>query len=76
MSNVVRWRTAVRVAAMMLALGLHVLDGAGLARLSMRTYLALWRAPLYIAWKCWVYTAALVGRGASGWVRTERVGGE
>ena len=64
------------VAAMMLALGLHVLVGAGLARLSMRTYLALWRAPLYIAWKCWVYTAALVGRGASGWVRTERVGGE
>ena len=63
-------------AAMMLALGLHVLVGAGLARLSMRAYLSLWRAPLYIVWKCWVYTVALVGRGATGWVRTERVGGE
>lgn len=64
------------VAAMTLALGLHVLVGASLARLSARAYLSLWRAPLYIVWKCWVYTAALVGRGASGWVRTERVGGE
>ena len=60
-------------AAMTLALGLHVLVGAGLARLSVRTYLSLWRAPLYIVWKCWVYTVALVGRGTTNWVRTERV---
>jgi cellulose synthase/poly-beta-1,6-N-acetylglucosamine synthase-like glycosyltransferase len=61
---------------MVLALGLHVVVGATLARLSPRAYLSLLRAPLYIAWKCWVYTVALVGRGTNGWVRTQRIGGD
>ena len=61
---------------MVLALALHVVVGAALARLSPRAYLSLLRAPLYIAWKCWVYTVALVGRGTTGWVRTERIGGD
>lgn len=58
--------------ALVAALGLHVLIGAALAQLSFRAYLSLLRAPLYIAWKCWVYLAALVKRGSSPWVRTER----
>jgi hypothetical protein len=53
-----------------------VVVGATLARLSPRAYLSLLRAPLYIAWKCWVYAVALVGRGTNGWVRTQRIGGD
>jgi len=30
-------------------------------------------APLFIAWKCWVYAAALLGRRSGPWVRTARV---
>lgn len=67
------WTPAVLVAAILLgALALHVLAGIILARLSWRTYLSLFAAPAYIVWKCWVYLAALVGRGGAGWVRTQR----
>ncbi len=68
-----RWAPGIWLAlALTLALALHVFIGASLARLSLRAYLALLRAPLYIAWKCWVYLAALATRGDGPWVRTER----
>ena len=63
-------------AAIIFALGLHLIVGAGLARLSARVYFSLWRAPFYVVWKCWVYSVALIGRGATSWVRTERAGGD
>lgn len=68
-----RWEPALLLAVALLALlALHVCIGAALAELSGRAYLSLLRAPLYIAWKCWVYLAAFVGRGGGPWVRTER----
>lgn len=69
------WAPAALLALALLALlALHVGIGAALARLSPRAYLSLLRAPLFIAWKCWVYLAAFAGRGGSPWVRTERAG--
>lgn len=70
-----RWEPGLWFAlGLCVALVLHVVVGAALARLSARAYLSLLRAPLYIAWKCWVYIAALMGRGRGPWVRTQRVG--
>lgn len=70
-----RWELGLLGAVTLVALLLlHVWIGAALAELSGRAYLSLLRAPLYIAWKCWVYLAALAGRGGGPWVRTERAG--
>jgi cellulose synthase/poly-beta-1,6-N-acetylglucosamine synthase-like glycosyltransferase len=75
LAALLRWAPTLALAlALALALGAHVLVGAVLARLSIRAYLSLLRAPLYIAWKCWVYLAALVMKGSGRWVRTERAG--
>jgi 1,2-diacylglycerol 3-beta-glucosyltransferase len=54
------------------ALALYLIAGVVLARLSIRAYLSLLVAPIYILWKCWVYFVALLGRGGSGWRRTDR----
>jgi len=43
-----------------------------IAHLPLRAWLTLPAAPLYIAWKCWIYAASLFGRRASAWVRTQR----
>ncbi len=68
-----RWPVAIWLAACLMALlGLHLIAGAVLARLTPRAYLSLLRAPLYVVWKCWVYLAALMGRGGAAWVRTQR----
>ena len=70
-----RWAPGLVLAVALLALlALHVVIGAALAELSRRAYLSLLCAPLYIAWKCWVYLAAFAGRGGGPWVRTERGG--
>ncbi|MGZ3672677.1 MAG: glycosyltransferase family 2 protein [Ktedonobacterales bacterium] len=76
-ATLLAWWPAVIVASVLsLALGLHIVIGAALARLSRRAYFSLLRAPLFIAWKCWIYLAALGGailrRGTKSWVRTER----
>jgi cellulose synthase/poly-beta-1,6-N-acetylglucosamine synthase-like glycosyltransferase len=69
-----RWGPALWLAlALLVALVLHVAAGALLARLSPRAYLSLLRAPVYVVWKCWVYVAALLGRGSAPWIRTQRV---
>ena len=71
------WPAIILASVLSIALGIHVVIGAALARLSRRAYFSLLRAPLFIAWKCWIYFSALTGallrRGAKPWVRTERV---
>jgi 1,2-diacylglycerol 3-beta-glucosyltransferase len=54
------------------ALALHLVAGLVIARLPLSAWLTLGAAPLYIAWKCWVYAVSLVSRGAHAWVRTQR----
>ncbi len=54
------------------ALVVHLIAGMVLARLSLRAYLSLLVAPVYILWKCWVYVMALLGRGGGNWIRTGR----
>lgn len=71
------WPGILLASVLCTALGIHIVIGAALARLSRRAYFSLLRAPLFIAWKCWIYlkalSGALLGRGAKPWVRTERV---
>lgn len=75
LAALLRWGPALALAlALVTLLGLHGLIGAALARLSPRAYLALLRAPLFIAWKCGVYLVALFGRDDDSWIRTERAG--
>jgi len=69
-----RARSARRLATLVL-LGQfgYVLAGLRLVRAGPRAYMALLLAPLYILWKVWLYTGALVGRDkATIWVRTAR----
>jgi cellulose synthase/poly-beta-1,6-N-acetylglucosamine synthase-like glycosyltransferase len=49
--------------------------GAGLAlvRAPLRAYVALWSAPVYIAWKVGLYGQALVTARTATWVRTARL---
>lgn len=73
--GLLRWGPGLALGLALLALlALHGIIGAALAKLSARAYLSLLRAPLFIAWKCWVYLAALVGRGGGSWIRTQRAG--
>jgi cellulose synthase/poly-beta-1,6-N-acetylglucosamine synthase-like glycosyltransferase len=65
---------AALVGALLLAgaLALHLVAGLVIARLPVRAWLTLLAAPIYIAWKCWVYAVSLVGRRTNAWVRTPR----
>lgn len=75
LGGLLRWGPGVGLALVLLALlALHGVIGAALAKLSTRAYLSLLRAPLFVAWKCWVYLAALFGRGGDSWIRTQRAG--
>lgn len=69
-----RLRAAWRLATLVL-LGQagYTFAGLKLAGAGRRAYLALLMAPIYIAWKLWIYVIAALGlRGESTWVRTER----
>lgn len=61
-------------AALLVLLALHVLAGLVLARVPGRVYWALAMAPVYVAWKAWIYGRALAGRAERRWVRTARLG--
>lgn len=75
LAGALRWWPALALAlALVMLLGLHGLIGAALAKLSWRAYLSLLRAPLFVAWKCGVYLAALFGRDDDSWIRTQRAG--
>ncbi len=53
-------------------MALHVLAGLVAVRAPARTYVALLRAPSYIAWKLALYAKAVVAPAAHPWIRTER----
>ena len=75
LSLALRWTLGTVLGAILLALfTLHVVTGCVLARLSARAYLSLLRLPVFIAWKSWVYLAALGGRAGGAWIRTQRAG--
>ncbi|HZQ37623.1 MAG TPA: glycosyltransferase family 2 protein [Dehalococcoidia bacterium] len=51
----------------------YLLAGLLLARVGLRSWLALGYLPAYAAWKCLIYLRALAGRGERSWVRTARI---
>jgi hypothetical protein len=51
---------------------IYVLTGLRLVGAGRHEYLALLRAPFYVAWKLWTYAIAAVRIGDNGWVRTAR----
>ena len=55
-------------------IALHVVAGLVTVRAPARTYLALLRAPSYIAWKVALYLKAAAAPSALPWVRTDRRG--
>ncbi len=65
------WRLALAVALGQTA---YVVTGLVLVRASPRSYLTLLTAPLYIAWKVWLYALAALGRHDTQWIRTRRHG--
>lgn len=50
----------------------YLLTGLLIARVGLRSWLALGFAPAYAAWKCLIYLRALLSRGDRPWVRTAR----
>jgi 1,2-diacylglycerol 3-beta-glucosyltransferase len=62
------------------ALGLALVAGEAvyslaalvLARAPVSVYRALLYAPVFVAWKCWLYVRVLLGLDRAGWVRTAR----
>ena len=51
----------------------YILTGLVLVGAPWRVYRALAYAPSYVGWKVWLYARSLGARGATPWVRTERV---
>ncbi|MBI4317741.1 MAG: glycosyltransferase family 2 protein [Chloroflexi bacterium] len=64
----------VTVVALILVAGqlLYVIAGLALVRAPWKTYLSLLHAPIYVAWKVWLYALALRGADQK-WIRTSRV---
>ncbi len=63
---------AASAALLLLVQGLYILAGLVIARVPRRVYQALLYAPVFVAWKVWLYIKVLLGRDHSGWVRTAR----
>jgi 1,2-diacylglycerol 3-beta-glucosyltransferase len=65
-----------RPCAIAIAIGLtaYVIGGLASARAPLRLWLSLAFAPLYAAWKGWLYAQALIARGTPSWTRAGRVG--
>ena len=59
-------------AACVVALGAYVVLGLLAARMSLKTYASLLYAPVYIAWKLWLFASEMVRRRDPAWVRTAR----
>ncbi|HUS15299.1 MAG TPA: glycosyltransferase family 2 protein [Chloroflexia bacterium] len=53
-------------------IGCYVVAGLGIGGADPRAYLYLLATPLLLVWKLRIYALMLLGRGARGWVRTER----
>ena len=59
-------------ALILLMQAVYLLGGMWVARMPARVVLSLFCAPFYIVWKLGLYALMAVGRGSSGWKRTER----
>lgn len=72
--TVVLGATAPRRLAAAVLLGQigYVLTGLRVARSPLRFYLLLVRAPLYVAWKVWIYLLAAARLRDTRWIRTSR----
>jgi hypothetical protein len=71
--------TRSRLATLLAAFSLggqlaYVLTALALVQAPWRVYRALAYAPGYVGWKVWLYARSLGARGATPWVRTERLG--
>ena len=60
--------------AILLGLTAYVVGGLASARAPRRLWLSLGFAPLYAAWKGWLYAQALIARGTPSWTRAGRAG--
>jgi cellulose synthase/poly-beta-1,6-N-acetylglucosamine synthase-like glycosyltransferase len=60
--------------AILLGLAAYVVGGLASARAPRRLWLSLGFAPLYAAWKGWLYAQTLVARGTPSWTRARRPG--
>lgn len=63
--------TAV-AAALVIGQAVYILSGLILARAPGKVYQALFYAPVFIAWKIWLYLQVLFNRGQRSWIRTTR----
>jgi cellulose synthase/poly-beta-1,6-N-acetylglucosamine synthase-like glycosyltransferase len=73
LSKLFRARRAYQLARMVMAgLGCYVFGGLLVARERPRTYLALFMAPPYVAWKLGIYIVSALHITDTRWMRTER----
>lgn len=56
----------------LIGLVVFVFGGLAVARVSLKSYLALFFAPFYVLWKLQIYVRMLFGRTPQQWVRTVR----
>lgn len=61
--------------AVLAAASVYVIGGLLISGAKPKAYLYLLCTPLFLVWKMKIYAMMLLGRGAKGWVRTERTGG-
>ena len=72
-TTVLRVRGAARLARwVLLGQVAYIVTGLRLAGAAPRAYAALLWAPVYVAWKVWIYVVSAVGIGENRWVRTAR----
>ncbi len=54
------------------AVGVYIAGGLIAARLPLKAYGALFYAPVYMAWKVWLFVGELPNRAGPAWLRTTR----
>ncbi len=70
---IIQSRSAVGIAlGLLVAQAIYIFAGLLLARAPRRVYQALLYAPLFIAWKAWLYLRVSLGFDRKGWTRTAR----
>lgn len=67
------WLAAALAATALLAQLAYLAAGLILVRAPRSAYAALASAPIYVAWKVWLYARSMLTARASTWVRTARV---
>ncbi len=58
--------------ALLLGQGVYLLTGLALVRAPKKVWQALLYAPVFVAWKIWLYVRVALGLDQQGWVRTKR----